>query len=261
MGNTNSGLVGRIAICIGITVAAAGMIFVGMRVAKGCEDPLWYAAIGNAPSLFLTITLVAYGRLRTSGITAPLDIGALRFLWLPALQLLYLLRFVGPGEMRMVLGIVVHSILLAFWEEAIFRGVILVALLPAGRVRATIMSALLFGLLHLMRILDGMPALDAVLLVTFSFSFGVLAAALRLALGSLWPVIVWHAALDIICGLIDVIDPGGPAVGGLPAELYLFAIMFVAYGLFLTGWRKRTMLLLVGGTSILLASLVVADLL
>ena len=251
----------RIAICIGITVAAAAMVFVGMRAAKGCDDPLWYAAIGNAPSVFLAVALVACGRLRRSGITAPSKLGALPLLWLPVLHLLYVLRFVGPGEMRMVLGIVVHSILLAFWEEAIFRGVILDTLLPGGTVRATTMSALLFGLLHLMRVLDGIPVSDAVLLVAFSFSFGVLAAGLRLRLGSLWPVILWHAALDISLGL----PPGPmtsilPAVGGLPVELYLFAVTFLAYGLFLSGWRKRTMLILLGGTSVLLASLVVADL-
>lgn len=251
----------RIAICIGITVAAAAMVFAGMRAARGCEDPIWYAAIGNAPMLFLAVALVGCGRLRRSGITAPLCIAALPFLWLPVLHLLYVLRFVGPGEMRMVLGIVVHSILLALWEEAVFRGVILDILLPAGTARATTISALLFGLLHFMRVLDGMPVSDTLLLVAFSFSFGVLAGGLRLRLRSLWPVILWHAALDIAGGL----PPGPmtsilPAIGGLPVELYLFAITFVAYGLFLAGWRKRAMLLSLVCTSALLGSLVVADL-
>jgi len=106
------------------------------------------------------------------------------------------------------------------------------------------------------------PASDVGLLIAFSFSFGVLAAGLRLRLGSLWPVILWHAALDIIAGL----PPGPmtsilPAVGGLPVELYLFAVTFVAYGLFLAGWRKRTMLLVTRCAALTLGSLVVADLL
>ena len=209
----------------------------------------------------IAVGLLACGLRRRRAITASLNIGALSFLWLPLLELLYVLRFVGSFETPMLLGIVVHSILLAFWEEAIFRGVVLDTLRPAGTVRAAGISASLFGLLHLTRALDGMPIPDCVVLCGFSFAFGFLAAALRLRLGSLWPIIVWHAALDASLGLVNR-SPTSilPAVGGLPVELYLFATAFVAYGLFLVGWRKRAMAIFLGGTLVVLACLIAADL-
>jgi membrane protease YdiL (CAAX protease family) len=258
----NTGLLVRLATCVGMTGAAAVMVFVGIHAAKKCADPLCHAVVVNTPSVLLAVLLLACGLLRRRTTTASLNIGALSFVWLPLLHLLYVLRFAGLGETPGLLAIAVHSILLAFWEEAVFRGVVLDTLRPAGTVRAAVISALLFGLLHLARVFDGMPISDGVVLCGFSFSFGLLAAALRLRIGRLWPIIAWHAALDVSIGLVNrSMTSALPAVGELPVELYLFAVAFVAYGLALAGWRKRAMLILLGTTSLLLASLVVADLL
>ena len=96
-------------------------------------------------------------------------------------------------------------VLTGFAEEGFFRGVMLRVLTPIGPVRAAIVSAILFGLVHLGNILTrGEPAIVSAQAVGAAcFGFGY--AALRLRTNTIWPLVAIHALTDLFLQL-----------GGLP---------------------------------------------
>lgn len=129
--------------------------------------------------------------------------------------------------------LVVFCLLVAFQEEAIFRGVLLHALTRYGVGAAVLGSAALFGVIHLNSLLVGRdPAFVAVQVLT-SFLGGIGLAALRLRLGSIWPLIALHAVNDFL----QFSAAGGTAVADaspllLGAKIGVSALMAV-YGLVL----------------------------
>jgi membrane protease YdiL (CAAX protease family) len=82
-------------------------------------------------------------------------------------------------------------------EEFIFRGFVVAALFRAGLSAwlAVVTSSVMFGLVHLYQGRNG--SLGTGLL-------GILFAVVRVAYYSLLPVIVWHAALDVVAGIAGV---------------------------------------------------------
>ncbi|PYE50451.1 CPBP family intramembrane glutamic endopeptidase [Deinococcus yavapaiensis] len=96
------------------------------------------------------------------------------------------------------LALLVVTFLIAFQEEAIFRGVLLHGLMPLGMTRAVFGSALLFGVIHANSLLVGRdPAFVAVQVIA-SILGGIGSAALRLRFGSIWPLIALHAVNDFL---------------------------------------------------------------
>jgi len=91
-----------------------------------------------------------------------------------------------------------------FAEEAVWRGVVLQALLPTGVWRAVLLSSALFGAVHLGNLAYRDSAFLVLLQVWGAFCAGVGYAALRLRTGALWPLMITHAFGDLlprICGL------------------------------------------------------------
>ena len=91
----------------------------------------------------------------------------------------------------------VYSFPTALVEEAMYRGVVLLAMIAAwgdtkkGIVKAILLSSILFGMLHLLNAIAnpfGMVLFQAVI-VSLP---GILYAALFLRTGSLWPAIIIH---------------------------------------------------------------------
>jgi membrane protease YdiL (CAAX protease family) len=79
-------------------------------------------------------------------------------------------------------------------EEFIFRGFMIAALFRAGlsTLPVVVISSAMFGVAHLYQGTGG--SVGTALL-------GMLFAATRIAYGSLLPVVIWHAVLDIIAGV------------------------------------------------------------
>ena len=86
------------------------------------------------------------------------------------------------------------AITAGFCEEFVYRGFVIAAIsrvgLPLGLV--VIISSVLFGLAHAYQGRSGILSTGI---------FGVFLAIGRLSLGSLVPVMMWHAALDLAAGL------------------------------------------------------------
>lgn len=93
--------------------------------------------------------------------------------------------------------IVVMELIVGFSEELAFRGLILYALLPKGRITALLVSSVLFGGVHLANILYGSAVGITLLQVLGASVFGFGLGAIVLRTGALWPVMLIHALANI----------------------------------------------------------------
>ena len=86
-------------------------------------------------------------------------------------------------------------------EELLFRGVLLRALEPHGRVLAVVLPSVVFGLSHISQVILGNSLADWLpqMIIIIPLSVGLGALALRLE--SLWPLVLWHFAVDVTGGL------------------------------------------------------------
>lgn len=104
-------------------------------------------------------------------------------------------RWPGSGVLAVF---VVGYALTGFFEEALFRGVVLGVLRPVGVWPAVWISSALFACAHLPNVLFGQaPAVTAAQAVG-TFCFGVGYAALRLRTGAVWPLMVLHFLTDLL---------------------------------------------------------------
>jgi membrane protease YdiL (CAAX protease family) len=93
----------------------------------------------------------------------------------------------------------------AVFEELLFRGVLLRALEPRGRLVAAVTTAMAFGLTHVAKIVLGGPVGEWLVSMALIVPLGVGLAAVAFRLESLWPLVVWHFAVDV-AGLFGASD-------------------------------------------------------
>ena len=86
------------------------------------------------------------------------------------------------------------SITAGICEEFIFRGFVIAALFRAGLPAwaAVVVSSLMFGIAHLYQGKGGSAGTGIL---------GILFASVRIAYHSIFPVVIWHAVLDIVAGI------------------------------------------------------------
>jgi membrane protease YdiL (CAAX protease family) len=109
---------------------------------------------------------------------------------------LYFLAPIEPKPLPVVLGYVLLTLMIGFEEEAIWRGIIMRALLPKGVLPAVFWSSFLFGIVHFGTIFLGANPAYSLLQVVASLLGGVPLAAIRLRTNSIWPGILLHALND-----------------------------------------------------------------
>jgi membrane protease YdiL (CAAX protease family) len=98
----------------------------------------------------------------------------------------------------------------AFGEEGIFRGVMITILDPARPRRVVIITAILFGVIHLAGLLTPIDPRMILAQAVGAFGLGMVLGATRLLTGSIWPGLIAHGTLDFF-GLIA----GGGISGAL----------------------------------------------
>jgi hypothetical protein len=131
-----------------------------------------------------------------------------------------------------ILGFALFSFLIGFTEETFFRGLMLTGLLPTGIYRAVIVSSLLFAAPHILNVLAGIWDPSFAIADTFAaFGIGITFAALRLRIGSIWPVIGLHTLTDfsalIALGTIEISAQSQESLIGA----VLVGILLTGYGL------------------------------
>ena len=137
-----------------------------------------------------------------AGFNAPSQWRELRLLWLPAVVaiVLPLLGGFAAVDAGTVVYLTVAYLITGFMEEAWVRGLILRVLQPVGPVRAVLISALLFALLHMTNFLFRNPAIVLAQMVG-AFCFGVAFGALRLRTNTIWFLIALHMLHDLLLHL------------------------------------------------------------
>jgi membrane protease YdiL (CAAX protease family) len=194
--------------------------------------------------------LIWLGWLRDAGFNSPGHWHDLYVLWLPALITLLVLLplfFVLPRVTNPALlaYVVLYALLTGLNEEAAFRGVVLQALRPYGPVAAALLSALLFGLVHLNNLIHtggsvvAFASVVTLAQVVWAFLMGVGYAAFRLRTRTIWPLMLLHACSDLAIdvAIFATVKGAGtiPARGLLVAGTILITLdlIMAAYGLFL----------------------------
>jgi membrane protease YdiL (CAAX protease family) len=121
----------------------------------------------------------------------------------PSLPEISLVEGTVLSDWTILLVIVFDSALgAAVAEELLYRGVLLWALEPRGRVLAALLTAALFVLTHFSRVILGASIEEWILGVFLQFPLATALAAVAFRLDSLWPLVVWHFAADITLPLV-----------------------------------------------------------
>jgi len=130
---------------------------------------------------------------------------------------------------------VLSMALIGYVEELLFRGFLFRALLKKdGRVPAILISAVTFGIGHIVNLLAGQANLETVLQVVFAIAWGFIFTLAFYKGGSLWPCIIIH-------GLVDVASKFS-AENQTASMVYVIATIAVAAVYVPWLWRQQTQL-------------------
>ncbi len=92
---------------------------------------------------------------------------------------------------------VLSMLLIGYIEEVIFRGFLFKMMLRQnGEKPAIIVSAVTFGIGHLVNLLAGQTSLESVIQVFFAIAWGFIFTYVFYKCGSLWPCIAVHGLVD-----------------------------------------------------------------
>jgi len=213
-----------LAFTLGVTVAIIALAVGGRLVIAPLVPQATLDGIGlvlNWVFVALTIGLVAWlGWWDEIRLTGPVDRRGLVYLLPFAVMVALPVAFgLAIPEISLVEGellpawasllVVVLGVALgaAVFEEILYRGVLLRALEPRGRLFAGVVTATAFGLTHVSKIILGGSAAEwlPAMLVIIPTGIGLAAVAFRL--GSIWLLVVWHFAVDVT-GLLAASQPG-----------------------------------------------------
>lgn len=195
-------------------------------------DPAFVAMCVIAVVIAGLLTLLRWWR--EAGFNGPSQWRELRLLWLPAIVAIVLPLFGGFAtvDARTIVYLTIGYLITGFMEEAWVRGLMLRVLQPVGPVRAVLISALLFALLHLNNFLFRNPAIVLAQMVG-AFCFGVAYGALRLRTNTLWFLIALHMLHDLLLHL-----SGFPTI---PLNVVQDVILLI-YGIYLLRSLREGML-------------------
>ncbi len=168
--------------------------------------------------------------------------GTLRLLWLPGLYVLVFLAVglstgVPPATVLLILA--VNALLGSFSEEVMFRGFLYSGLRDTFRLwPAILLGSLLFGAPHVLNVFLIGHLGAAIGQAVFAGFGGLMFLSLRIRTGSIWPVILLHAAwntgLILISREAPPLDPNqaiplgalvGTALAMLPVLAYPFWLL------------------------------------
>jgi membrane protease YdiL (CAAX protease family) len=175
--------------------------------------PMWLRVLSQTTQILLgsfTICLFAAAMLthlgwwREAGFVRPRSWRIL-LPYVPVLLLVILAKASDVGKFGIrvtdprliILGVVVYGFG-GLLEEAVFRGLVLRSLLPAGLVRAAIWSSVIFASAHLFNLTVGANLEATILQVIVAFLVGLVFTAPLLVTRNIWPLVVVHALNNLV---------------------------------------------------------------
>lgn len=192
-------------VAIGGALVPVFFASLGFAVAqtRHLPDDRVYLVAGAAMLVSALLGLIVMGRARPSlsDFWFRRPVGARSLLGFAPLVVAVLVVLVSGGisaSAAMIPGYLLVALGAALSEEVWYRGIVLSVLLPRGTRYAVIGQAVVFGVLHLANLANGKSALYAVLQLLFAALFGLVAALVVVLSRSLWPVLAWHFAHDLV---------------------------------------------------------------
>ncbi|HEU0244386.1 MAG TPA: CPBP family intramembrane glutamic endopeptidase [Candidatus Limnocylindrales bacterium] len=182
---------------------------------------------------FTLLVVALTGRWRQVGLLDPPRPGWLRLVAVPFAAGLPFLLFGWNLDAADVVPLLVVGVpLIALNEELMFRGILLDLLGPLGVRRAVTWTAVLFGCSHLVNIVAGAYPPFTAMQVAATTAGGIAFAAIRIRSGSLWPLLVLHAAIDVVA----IATLTGPATSSPILLPVLFGWLAANLALWRYGW-------------------------
>ena len=101
----------------------------------------------------------------------------------------------------------------AAYEEIAFRGVLFLSLCKSHRTKkgiffSAVISSAVFGLFHLLNLIDGAGIGAVIMQIGYSFLIGGMCAVVLTACGSIFPCIILHAIFNFCGGLVPTLGAG-----------------------------------------------------
>lgn len=125
---------------------------------------------------------------------------------------------------------IITMALVGFVEEMLFRGLLFRAMLAGGNTRAAIIvSALTFGIGHIVNLFTGHAVFETLMQMAFAIVVGFLFTMACYKGGSLFPVIIAHSAIDVL----SVLSPDRADVASW-VYMGVTLVMTVVYCAYLT---------------------------
>lgn len=230
------------AVLLVVTVMLAGVVAVVVADILEASVVVHWSAMNVVLALLGVVMLQRLGWWRRVGFRRSDRPGMDFLLWLPLCPILvWNLTQIHTAELvsaqRMLLWLAITA-LAAFVEEVYFRGLMLRALESRGLWKAAIVSAALFGAMHVFNILAGADRVIVAGQTAYATAIGFAYAAYVLHTGLIWPVILVHA----LANFADLMDQETLIGGEAPGEADLvrwsiYVVFFAVYGIWVL---KRT---------------------
>lgn len=118
----------------------------------------------------------------------------------PLIVILITISFKGFRDISAseILYFVFFTLLVAFVEESIYRGLVFKILLPKGALTAVITSSILFSITHLLNALSGTDMTQILLQLAYALLIGLVLALLMLKNNNILPLIFFHFIHNLI---------------------------------------------------------------
>lgn len=182
-----------------------GIYVVLLSLAENLSDVLTKnaaaAALCVAMTVFLFVWLGKNGLRELFGLCRPVG-GARRYLYyLPLVVIASVNLWCGVTQ-KLPAGITAlyafRMLCVGFLDELIFRGFLYKALCREGETKAAIISALTFGIGHIVNLLNGAAFVPTLLQIVYAVAIGFLFVVLFRRSGSLVPCILTHGVLNAL---------------------------------------------------------------
>lgn len=192
-------------------------------------QPEFVALIGL--SIVVALALSMLGWWKVSGFNFPTEWRDSRLMIVPFIIVLGLPFLMGfkPSDMGTFIYLVIGYTLTGFMEEGLMRGIVMRVLKPTGTTRSVVISALLFGLMHIGNLLYRNPIIVFAQMIG-AFVHGIGLGAIRLRTNTIWFPVILHGLHDLALKYTNF-----PAI---PLDVVQVTLLMI-YGIYLLrGWKN-----------------------
>lgn len=211
-----------------------GIYVVLLSLAENLSDVLTKnaaaAALCAAMTVFLFVWLGKNGLRELFGLCRPVGGARWYLYYLPLVVIASVNLWCGVTQ-KLPAGITAlyafRMLCVGFLEELIFRGFLYKALCREGETKAAIISALTFGIGHIVNLLNGAAFVPTLLQIVYAVAIGFLFVVLFRRSGSLVPCILTHGVLNALS--VFSLEPDYRTQCIISLVLIVLAVLYSVY--------------------------------